>query len=354
MRCQLPAAQARGDRRRHHRAAWRDRRVRGAGAARGPVRRLAVRPRVRRHDVSLASLAGERLFFEGDNSSGGRRRPPQRHRSASLHDGGVPRDGRVRRLARGHRRRHRPAAGSRRRGRHRPPVPRDRVGPPGRGQPPALLDQVTASCWTTTGPHVLAVAHALETYKTISGEDVVAIIEGHVGSAGRRHARTTARRRRRRDRAATTRPWSVARKEQARVASASARPQRPRRVVERPPPRFPASCTRAPCPTAPATVGPARTRSAMPPPTGPPAWSTPPPAVLPERTAVAARAARSGAGTGAGPVAAAAFGSAASAGFGSRAAPPAPRLRRRSAARTAGAQRRPTPRRRPDRPEPPG
>jgi cell division protease FtsH len=29
---------------------------------------------------------------------------------------------------------------------------------------------------------VLAVAHALETYKTITGDDVAAVIEGHVGS----------------------------------------------------------------------------------------------------------------------------------------------------------------------------
>ena len=33
---------------------------------------------------------------------------------------------------------------------------------------------------------MLAVAHALETHKTISGDDVVAIVEGTVGPLGRR------------------------------------------------------------------------------------------------------------------------------------------------------------------------
>lgn len=43
-----------------------------------------------------------------------------------------------------------------------------------------MLDRV-ADILRENERHVLAVAHALETYKTLSGEDVTAVMEGHPG-----------------------------------------------------------------------------------------------------------------------------------------------------------------------------
>ena len=115
------------------RAARRHRWLRGLGAARGPVRRLALRPRVRRH--GLTGVARRRApLLRRRQLLGRRQRPPQRHRGR-VDDGGVPRHGRDHRLARRDRgvdRWTRPDG----RGRHRPPVPRDRDGTPGGGQPP--------------------------------------------------------------------------------------------------------------------------------------------------------------------------------------------------------------------------
>lgn len=131
--------------------------------------------------TSLASLAGERLFFEGDNSSGvggdlanatrlsflmeafhgmgdtvASHAVTMAHISRPLTQGGIIEDGADRSFL------------------------ETDLGRRVEGRLKALLDRSTALL-TEDRAHVLAVAHALETYKTISGEDVVAIIEGQEG-----------------------------------------------------------------------------------------------------------------------------------------------------------------------------
>jgi ATP-dependent Zn protease len=129
--------------------------------------------------VSLASLAGERLFFDGDNSTGvsadlrnatrvtmtmeafvGMGETIASH-SVTIAQigrplGGMVEDGSDRAFL---------ETELGRRVERRLALLRDRVR--------ALLEE--------NRRHVLAVAHALETCKTISGDDVVAIIEGHTG-----------------------------------------------------------------------------------------------------------------------------------------------------------------------------
>jgi ATP-dependent Zn protease len=129
--------------------------------------------------VSLASLAGERMFFEGDNSSGvggdlrnattlglmmeayqGMGQTIASH-SVTLAQIGRPltaitEDGTDRQFL------------------------ETELGRRVESNLRRLFDAITEVLEENRG-HVLAVAHALETYKTISGEDIVAIVEGGQG-----------------------------------------------------------------------------------------------------------------------------------------------------------------------------
>ena len=82
----LPCSTARSDRRRDDRAPRRHRWFRLVDPARGPLHHVAVRATTSTSWSSLASLAGERMFFDGDNSNRRGRRPPAR-------DAGRDRDG---------------------------------------------------------------------------------------------------------------------------------------------------------------------------------------------------------------------------------------------------------------------
>jgi cell division protease FtsH len=128
--------------------------------------------------VSLASLAGERMFFDGDNSSGVAGDLESATTIASLMEGhwgmgstisshasnrrfeiGAPggaRDGSSKEL--------RGALGNR---------IEDHL---------AELLRKAEKVLKENRSNVLALAHALETYKTLSGEDVAAVIEGVQGS----------------------------------------------------------------------------------------------------------------------------------------------------------------------------
>jgi hypothetical protein len=128
--------------------------------------------------VSLASLAGERLFFDGDNSSGvgsdlrnatagalmmeafhgmGETIASHAVTVASIGGRGITaEDGTDRQFL------------------------ETEMGRRVEANLRRLFDRVT-TLLDEDRTHVLAVAHALETYKTISGEDVAAIIEGHQG-----------------------------------------------------------------------------------------------------------------------------------------------------------------------------
>ena len=130
--------------------------------------------------VSLASLAGERMFFDERQLLRRIRRPGVRDHGRLVHGGllGHGHDG-VLVL-------HGQAAGGRlarrRRGRHA------EEGPGRRGEARrALADRIEDNLTTLLDRieeiirenrnHVLALAHALETHKTLSGEDVVAVLE---------------------------------------------------------------------------------------------------------------------------------------------------------------------------------
>ena len=127
--------------------------------------------------VSLASLSGERLFFDGDNSSGVSGDLESATTIAGLMEGHWGMGSTVSSYA-----------SSR----------RMELGAPG-GQKPndskemrrALADRIEDNLASLLAKseeilkanrnHVLAVAHALETYKTLSGNDVHAVIEGRQG-----------------------------------------------------------------------------------------------------------------------------------------------------------------------------
>ncbi len=131
--------------------------------------------------VSLASLAGERLFFDGDNSSGVSGDLDAATTVAALMEGywGMGRTVSSHAVAQ------RAGIGLGR------PRERGRGLPDGEGTPSALADRVevkledllrrTRDLLADNRAAVLAVAHALETHKTVTGEDVEAIIEGRVG-----------------------------------------------------------------------------------------------------------------------------------------------------------------------------
>jgi ATP-dependent Zn protease len=128
--------------------------------------------------VSLASLAGERMFFDGDNSSGVSGDLESATTVAGLMEGYWGMGSTVSSYA-----------SSR----------RMELGAPGGVKPQenknemrrALADRIEDNLSTLLSKseellrqnrsHVLAVAHALETYKTLSGNDVHAVIEGRSG-----------------------------------------------------------------------------------------------------------------------------------------------------------------------------
>jgi ATP-dependent Zn protease len=128
--------------------------------------------------VSLASLAGERMFFDGDNSSGVSGDLESATTIAGLMEGYWGMGSTVSSYA-----------SSR----------RMELGAPGgaKGRDPkeemrrALSDRIednlgallarAESLLMENRKHILAVAHALETYKTLSGNDVHAVIEGRTG-----------------------------------------------------------------------------------------------------------------------------------------------------------------------------
>ncbi|HLI39728.1 MAG TPA: AAA family ATPase [Streptosporangiaceae bacterium] len=134
--------------------------------------------------VSLASLAGERMFFDSDSSSGvsgdlesattvasymegfwGMGSTVSSYSTAKRLEVGAPGGGRGGALKKGQD----PEAEVRR-------ALADRI----EDKLSALLDR-TAEILTQNRDHVLALAHALETHKTLSGEDVVAVLEHKPG-----------------------------------------------------------------------------------------------------------------------------------------------------------------------------
>jgi len=135
--------------------------------------------------VSLASLAGERMFFGGDSSSGVSGDLDSATQTATWMEGywgmgkTVSSAATARRLE----------AGTPGNGRAAGP---DGIGE-GHGQSPfgRLADRIednlseqlqrVEELLRTNERHVLALAHALESHKTISGEDVMAVLEGQRG-----------------------------------------------------------------------------------------------------------------------------------------------------------------------------
>lgn len=128
--------------------------------------------------VSLASLAGERMFFDGDNSSGVSGDLESATTIAGLMEGYWGMGSTVSSYASGR---------------------RMEIGAPGGAKPNdakqemrrALSDRIEDNLASLLRKseeilredrvHVLAVAHALETHKTLSGNDVHAVIEGRKG-----------------------------------------------------------------------------------------------------------------------------------------------------------------------------
>ena len=131
--------------------------------------------------VSLASLAGERLFFEKDSSSGVSSDLESATLMASMMEGFWGMGSTVSSMAatqtlqvgmpggRGQAHREDPMEQARR---ALADKIEDNLG--------RLLDKVE-SLLQENEPHILALAHALEVYKTLSGEDVSAILEGQPG-----------------------------------------------------------------------------------------------------------------------------------------------------------------------------
>ena len=132
--------------------------------------------------VSLASLAGERMFFEGDNSSGVSGDLESATTIAMLMEGYWGMGSTVA----SHGVTHRVGIGGG--GKPGSPEPKDGekdmlAGTLGRrieGKLDELLHR-TQAMLTENRNEVLAVAHALETNKTVTGEDIEAIIEGRRG-----------------------------------------------------------------------------------------------------------------------------------------------------------------------------
>ena len=139
--------------------------------------------------VSLASLAGERMFFDGDSSSGVSGDLESATAVASFMEGywgmgsTVSSYSTARRLE----------VGSPGGGRGGPPkgestekVLRAALADRIEDQLAELLDRAEAILRENRAG-VLAIAHALETHKTLSGDDVEAVLEGRPGHRGGRH-----------------------------------------------------------------------------------------------------------------------------------------------------------------------
>jgi ATP-dependent Zn protease len=135
--------------------------------------------------VSLASLAGERMFFDDDNSSGVSGDLNSATAIAALMESTwgmgqtITSQGTIQKILGGV-------------GGGGAPKPKEGEGNDDKKQPDGGLGQRiegrlqdlyerTQQLLQTNRLEVLALAHALETHKTISGEDVTAIIEGTVG-----------------------------------------------------------------------------------------------------------------------------------------------------------------------------
>ena len=157
--------------------------------------------------VSLASLAGERMFFDGDISSGVSGDLESATTVATLMEGywgmgetvashGVTQPA-------GHRRRRAPGGGERR-----------RPGRPAQGQPrrahrgqPGRAAERAEELLPENRAEVLLLAHALETHKTIAGEDVIAVHRGPARARSSTAASTPTTPSSRRWRRSTP-PWS--------------------------------------------------------------------------------------------------------------------------------------------------
>ncbi|MDA8262893.1 MAG: AAA family ATPase, partial [Actinomycetota bacterium] len=131
---------------------------------------------------ALASLAGERLFFEGDNSSGVSGDLEAATAVATMMEGywgmgsTISSHAVAQRTGTGPSRPTGRGPGGRRDEKPVPQVLSDRIE--------AKLDELyrrVRDLLEDNRSNVLAVAHALETYKTITGEDITAIIDGHRG-----------------------------------------------------------------------------------------------------------------------------------------------------------------------------
>ena len=131
---------------------------------------------------ALASLAGERLFFEGDNSSGVSGDLEAATAVATMMEGywgmgsTISSHAVTQRTGTGSSRPTGRGPGGRRDEKPVPQVLSDRIE--------AKLDELyrrVRDLLEDNRSNVLAVAHALEKYKTITGEDITAIIEGHQG-----------------------------------------------------------------------------------------------------------------------------------------------------------------------------
>jgi hypothetical protein len=133
--------------------------------------------------VSLASLAGERMFFDGDSSSGVSGDLESATGVASYMEGfwgmgsTVSSYSTAKRLEVGS-----PGGPGQRRGgkKEEGMDPRRALADRIEDNLGALLER-TAAILTEERHRVLALAHALETHKTLTGEDVVAVLEGRPG-----------------------------------------------------------------------------------------------------------------------------------------------------------------------------
>jgi ATP-dependent Zn protease len=131
--------------------------------------------------VALASLAGERLFFEGDNSSGVSGDLENATTVATLMEGywgmghTVASHGVTHKIGIG-------GGGGKPGGpdEHERDLLKGSLGERIEENLAGLLDR-TEALLADNMVSVLAVAHALETYKTLSGEDVIAVLEGRQG-----------------------------------------------------------------------------------------------------------------------------------------------------------------------------
>jgi cell division protease FtsH len=136
--------------------------------------------------VALASLAGERMYFDSDSSSGVSGDLDQATTVASYMEGywgmgkTVSSAASARRLEAGTPGGSNRAAGPRTGGDVHGPSPFGRLADRIEDNLSALLDRAE-TILRENERHVLALAHALESHKTLSGEDVTAVLEGGRG-----------------------------------------------------------------------------------------------------------------------------------------------------------------------------